>query len=845
MATALKMWTRESTFEAKGSPVTLGELGLAGTVKEPLDIFIQYVGSKERTSITQVTDLVSPQAIWDFNTTPRGLSTFATCLMVVIDHVKKQNQRGRLLNRFYDVVLEVTNFPPVLLALKTLYNSGIEHYPDVGSLLLLVADVINCLCQVMVPAWVCGSAETKLEGSRQVIAWLHGLCFAAGVNEDVPEYLHPFQCVKDTTTQENPDASKLVDFDEFMTIEIPESPEPPVTIDGPGAGPSATQKMIVAAQNPYDGLLSRLALLKVHKNYLERYGYYFKAPVPWKEFLERPALQRPDPADFDTLLADANLHAPFRMIDPMKIGQCLSAELPVVTLSAKGFVSKYDQIDIGCGERHFYQWNLLEKRISLSRMDPGQYISQQLESVIRERKKAGSWEVDAWAEWSAKANHGDPDESIVICVDSSGSMASSMSVSWNSAYADGRGGSPTSRLVEVKEFFHQFSTRLSSYGLNTSVGLVTFSCQSSVRVLQPLTMLQLDFRERLANVQPELLTAIFDAINVAKDMLVEQRKRFPRTRCRIILLTDGDDNNSTVDRLELCRELVEHEIVLDSIVIGTEMTRELFKMSRATGGYAFCPPTQAVFFQIFLLETLVDIRTRPDIERIMPEPGCWSLFQPKQADMRDPYSFPPCRPHANQDDYFISLSDAPKFMKKLPPSGDGSRSSTASPHGTDNDDPASTRSETALTASTTTRTPTTASSASGPRILMNEIRAMVDNPHDFIDVYVSQSNIGFWKVVIQGPPDSPYENGNFLLYVDIVPDFPRVPPAVRFITPILHPNISKHGRVCHPIFDREWNSRIHVYEVLQNIYGILMTLEVSPWAPFRLLHTFLTHYRVW
>ncbi|KAK4112678.1 UBC-like protein [Canariomyces notabilis] len=85
--------------------------------------------------------------------------------------------------------------------------------------------------------------------------------------------------------------------------------------------------------------------------------------------------------------------------------------------------------------------------------------------------------------------------------------------------------------------------------------------------------------------------------------------------------------------------------------------------------------------------------------------------------------------------------------------------------------------------------------------------------------------MGFWKVVMEGPEGSPYEAGVFLLYLDIGLDFPRVPPAVRFITPILHPNISKHGRICHPIFDREWTGSRRIYEILMHIYGLLMTLE--------------------
>lgn len=78
---------------------------------------------------------------------------------------------------------------------------------------------------------------------------------------------------------------------------------------------------------------------------------------------------------------------------------------------------------------------------------------------------------------------------------------------------------------------------------------------------------------------------------------------------------------------------------------------------------------------------------------------------------------------------------------------------------------------------------------------------------------------------MQGPPASPYENGTFLLYIEFGDQFPRKAPTASFITPILHPNITKHGRICHPILDREWTPVTRVYQVIQQLWGILMSLE--------------------
>ncbi len=36
----------------------------------------------------------------------------------------------------------------------------------------------------------------------------------------------------------------------------------------------------------------------------------------------------------------------------------------------------------------------------------------------------------------------------------------------------------------------------------------------------------------------------------------------------------------------------------------------------------------------------------------------------------------------------------------------------------------------------------------------------------------------------------------------------------------------QHGRICHPIFDREWSNNTHIYQMLQHIFGMLMSLEV-------------------
>uniref|UniRef100_A0A3B5KWC9 UBC core domain-containing protein n=1 Tax=Xiphophorus couchianus TaxID=32473 RepID=A0A3B5KWC9_9TELE len=83
----------------------------------------------------------------------------------------------------------------------------------------------------------------------------------------------------------------------------------------------------------------------------------------------------------------------------------------------------------------------------------------------------------------------------------------------------------------------------------------------------------------------------------------------------------------------------------------------------------------------------------------------------------------------------------------------------------------------------------------------------------------------FWKIVLEGPPDTPYEKGTFELYCQFGTEYPVKPPTVRFVTPIYHCNINNVGRICHNILDRNYNSLITMREILEAVFGLLMHPE--------------------
>ncbi|KAJ7636569.1 ubiquitin-conjugating enzyme/RWD-like protein [Roridomyces roridus] len=81
--------------------------------------------------------------------------------------------------------------------------------------------------------------------------------------------------------------------------------------------------------------------------------------------------------------------------------------------------------------------------------------------------------------------------------------------------------------------------------------------------------------------------------------------------------------------------------------------------------------------------------------------------------------------------------------------------------------------------------------------IMREIKEMVVTPHKNIDLYVVDGDMSFLKAVIEAPNgiDCPYSGGTFLVTCNLPAGYPRDAPEVRFVTTIMHPNVSKQGKV--------------------------------------------------
>ncbi|KAJ7223072.1 ubiquitin-conjugating enzyme [Mycena pura] len=87
--------------------------------------------------------------------------------------------------------------------------------------------------------------------------------------------------------------------------------------------------------------------------------------------------------------------------------------------------------------------------------------------------------------------------------------------------------------------------------------------------------------------------------------------------------------------------------------------------------------------------------------------------------------------------------------------------------------------------------------ASNTLLLRRQLLELTKRPvNGFSAGLVDEDNLYEWEILIIGPPDTLYEGGFFKARLTFPPEFPLLPPKMRFVTPMWHPNIYADGVVC-------------------------------------------------
>jgi ubiquitin-protein ligase len=385
-----------------------------------------------------------------------------------------------------------------------------------------------------------------------------------------------------------------------------------------------------------------------------------------------------------------------------------------------------------------------------------------------------------------------------------------------------------SRMSTAKQLFAAFIDRTRAYDLPNSLGLITYGSECKIRV--QLTPILEDFTTAMENARPNGETKMFDAIDLAAKKLIAYRDqhklRHPSTplpRLRILCFTDGKDTKSVSKPHLVAKYLQEHNIVLDAVNVNDSVqqhggihSNKLHQMAKSTRGYSFVPITLTGALKLNELELFLSCEYRSSLVQpvasSVTSASKLRAFGYESLDVCDEHSFPE-RVQNPQLSNTVTTLDS--FLE------------TGANEATTGASTATTTTTTSTSTSTSTTSNTTVVARKRTKRLMKELHMLKRKPHAMIRIYPSEDDITFWRVLIKGPPSTPYNNGIWLLTIAFPPTFPRLPPAVRFVTKILHCNINSYGRVCHSILDRNWSSETRVKTVLDCVFGLLLAPDVD------------------
>ncbi|KAH8550910.1 ubiquitin-conjugating enzyme/RWD-like protein [Umbelopsis sp. PMI_123] len=116
-------------------------------------------------------------------------------------------------------------------------------------------------------------------------------------------------------------------------------------------------------------------------------------------------------------------------------------------------------------------------------------------------------------------------------------------------------------------------------------------------------------------------------------------------------------------------------------------------------------------------------------------------------------------------------------------------------------------------------------SEQGALLLRRQLRDLTKNPVEgFSAGLINDDNIYEWEVMVIGTPDTIYEGGFFKAHLTFPPTYPMMPPTMKFVSDMYHPNVYPDGTVCisilHPPGDDKYG-----YEKASERWSPVHTVE--------------------
>ena len=367
-----------------------------------------------------------------------------------------------------------------------------------------------------------------------------------------------------------------------------------------------------------------------------------------------------------------------------------------------------------------------------------------------------------------------PQEIIMVILDTSRSM--------RSPYLNGK-----SKFNSVKEAYGALLDRTIAYNLKHIIGLTLFAknCRLHFQLRLHLQQSFEKFTSYSSILSRGKNIAIYKAIRFAVNQLNIYRRKNPEYNelpRRILCLSDGGGKNNLNEATAVTRLLIRNNIKMDCVLLCKKVV-DTHIIAKVSGGYSFMPTDSEQMLSIFEQETMLSMKIRRH---------CMPTFAPGEFINLTSHNILPIDimpDHILPENINIKVQTVKKCLTRA-----FIQKQLANHPDTD------------LTKS---------------KRILQELSYYQEHPHPAIEVFPGEEYIDFWRIIMEGPEDTPYEGGIFELFIEFINEYPSKPPNIRFITPIYHCNINSSGRICHTILDRFYAPGVRVGEILIQIYELL------------------------
>jgi ubiquitin-protein ligase/uncharacterized protein YegL len=373
-----------------------------------------------------------------------------------------------------------------------------------------------------------------------------------------------------------------------------------------------------------------------------------------------------------------------------------------------------------------------------------------------------------------------------------------------------------SRLEVSIQMFGAFLNRLVSYDLPKELGLITFG--SSVQTVAKISPFFEQFRSKVDRIEGSGDTHLYDAIKVGCESLLQwrdqhnekQKKRgnvSAPPKLRLIVLTDGEDCGSKQSAIDMGILLQRHAITLDSIQVGCSNS-ELTGLTHASKGLVYVPNNMVAIYNICESDTFLDSHQRKDVSFYVPQLRTYNSYELSLLGDKPVYTDCASRQKV-PDELNLSVTTLAALeenekqkekeaLKKAKKKGKKAKENKKG-KGKGEQEP-----------------------SEKVKLIMQQMRLLTKNPHPAFDIYPTEDDLTFWKVIMEGPDSTPYKDGVWQLYIHFAGDYPNVAPIARFVTPIRHCNVNGSGRICYSLLDRNWSPETTIITILQGIYSLML-----------------------